>query len=569
MYQPKPDFLEKSRAVFASNAPPSLFDLRTRVAAGATGTTRRDALSALDSLPRLFGRELSAIRASVGTVRDLFVSRTAAELGISQKRFANIRSCVVGALNAYGEKVASITKRIPMTPAWEDLLGLNPNRHYQMALYRLACFCSHMDTAPHEVGQETLLGFFSALEAEEVVKNPHKVLKHTISHWNMCAKRLAGWPQTRLTTPFEQDTFSFPLAKFPQSFQDDLGRWKHRLLAADPLDPDAPVRPLQPITVKTQSALVVRFASALVRSGDVSLDQVSTLRVLVELVHFKSGLRYFLNRLENKPTEYLGKIAKTLLYIAKHYCRLDNEAIIELQRIVKRVEIDRQRQMTPRNRERLRQFDDPDNIDKLLRFPEQERKRGLTEKNPHRAAKCFERALSVAILIFCGLRIKNLRSINLTTDIHRAANKCFLSIDGSKVKNRQNLEFELPDDVAELMDEFIRNHRPRLAGHEGPYLFPGRDGGPMADNTMRWDIEEALRKRAGLIVNPHLLRHIIAKIVVEQDPALCIAVSRHLGHKRIDMTMAHYLGTETRASARHINRLVQDAVKNPPKGSGE
>jgi hypothetical protein len=37
---------------------------------------------------------------------------------------------------------------------------------------------------------------------------------------------------------------------------------------------------------------------------------------------------------------------------------------------------------------------------------------------------------------------------------------------------------------------------------------------------MSSDIRNALRRRAGLGVNPQLFRHAIAKIVVERDPGL-------------------------------------------------
>jgi integrase len=68
-----------------------------------------------------------------------------------------------------------------------------------------------------------------------------------------------------------------------------------------------------------------------------------------------------------------------------------------------------------------------------------------------------------------------------------------------------------------------------------------------------------MRRRVGLTMNPHLMRHTVAKIVVERDPGMYGAVSQLLGHKHMDMTSAHYLGTETRAAGRHVNRLLQHA----------
>ena len=238
--------------------------------------------------------------------------------------------------------------------------------------------------------------------------------------------------------------------------------------------------------------------------------------------------------------------------IAKHYCKLDEPALKQLELISRNLESRGPRQLTAKNRERLRQFDDPENVAKLLAFPQEGRARGLKQKNPVRVAKCFERALAVGLFINCTLRIGTLRLIDMATDLSWVSGKCFLSIDATRVKNGQPLEFELPEDVATSLQEYIRDHRPKLAGSDGPYLFPGRDGGPRSQSTMRSDFTEVMRKRVGLVVNPHLIRHAIAKIVVERDPSLYAVISRQLGHKRMDMTMQHYLDAETRASGRLI-----------------
>ncbi len=76
---------------------------------------------------------------------------------------------------------------------------------------------------------------------------------------------------------------------------------------------------------------------------------------------------------------------------------------------------------------------------------------------------------------------------------------------------------------------------------------------------MRACVSDAVRRHTGLTVSPHLFRHVIAKIVVERDPAMYIAVSRHLGHKSINTTLCSYLGTETRAASRHLHKILAGA----------
>jgi integrase len=558
-----PDFLARSREAFASNRGMTLQNVRDRVAESAAGTARRDLLSSLDTIARLHGRALSQVPATANAVRDLLASKTAAQLNISDKRYANIRSLLSAAVRDYANAPQPITKRIPLTKEWQALRERIEKHSYRMALNRLAAYCSFMGISPEDVGREVLAGLYTALDAEEIVKNPRRLLKHTIAHWNMCRQQVPNWPDIILSSPFKKAPITLPLSAFPTAFQADLECWRQRLLDPDIMDSDAPRRKLRPVTVDGHVDLIVRFASVLVHKGHAAIEQITGLDTLVDIKRYKAGLRFFLERSNNNPTPYIARMANLLRLVAKHYCKVDQAVLKQLDLIARNLETRGPRQITDENRERLRQFDDPANVAKLLAFPAEERARGLAQKNPVRAAKCFERALAAGLFIHCTLRIGTLRLINITTDLSWVAGKCHLSIDGARVKNGQPLEFELPDEVAALLQEYIREYRPKLAGSDGPYLFPGRDGGPRPASTMRNDFSEVMLKRAGLVMNPHLTRHAVAKIVVERDPGMYAVISRQLGHKRMDMTMQHYLGTETRASGRHINKLLRQALLDP------
>ena len=91
------------------------------------------------------------------------------------------------------------------------------------------------------------------------------------------------------------------------------------------------------------------------------------------------------------------------------------------------------------------------------------------------------------------------------------------------------------------------------------------EGQPRSKTALSDAIRRGMR-RAGLEMNPHLFRHAIAKIAVEDDPGAYLAVSRVLGHTTLDTTMGHYLGTETKAAGRHVDRLLAEAKAKAPKG---
>lgn len=214
MNQLTPEFLKKARQAFKSNAGVSLQDVRTAVAALPASTKRRDTLSALDGVRKLYGRDLQTVPADWRTLRSLFVSRNAAQLGVSEKRLANIRSEVTKAVRTFGVSSPAMTKRIALEPAWSQLLASAPNKRYGHALSRLACFCSLMGIPTSGVNSEALLAFHEALVAEEVIKDPRKILKFTISHWNMCRSRVKGWPDYKLASPFPSSQYALDLGDF-------------------------------------------------------------------------------------------------------------------------------------------------------------------------------------------------------------------------------------------------------------------------------------------------------------------------------------------------------------------
>ncbi|MDX2027190.1 MAG: tyrosine-type recombinase/integrase [Alphaproteobacteria bacterium] len=562
-----PQFLEQSRAAFQTEASISLADVRTKVIqdAALTPIQRRDILSALHRVETLFGKPLSEISARPGAVRGLFLDASPAKLRVSPKTLRNIRALVGQVTRRYGIPVRQLTRRISIAPEWQNLLDRIPVAYQRQALYRLAAYAAVMEIKPEQVSQAALLGLHTALMAEEIVKNPRNILKNTIANWNRCIRSVSGWPQIVLSSPFKTTPQTLPLSAFPKNFQDDVGQWVRKVRDSDALDEDAPVRALRQTTIDHRILQIRQFASALVSRGDMEVEDITSIADLLKPEPFRSGLRFFLERQKGHTTTRLHNMANALRHIAKHHCKFEPEVLTELDRICRKLDPGTGRQMAARNRERLRQFDDPGNVGRLLRFPEEQAVRAAKEKNPLRAAKRMERAVALGILLHTGLRSRTLRSLQLE-DFHWSAGTrsgpCHLYVREETTKTDRPLEFELPQETAARIRGFINDYRPRLPGAEGAYLFPGVKGNARSKNAMYVAITDGLRKDAGLTVNPHLLRHAIAKIAVEQNPDAYLAVSRVLGHSSLETTMAHYLGTETKAAGRHLDRLLVQARDN-------
>jgi integrase len=324
----------------------------------------------------------------------------------------------------------------------------------------------------------------------------------------------------------------------------------------DPLDKDSPVRAIRPITLEKYRYTFRRVASALVRTGRVGIDAVTGLKILVEVDNFKEGLRPFLQA-DGKSSGFVHMMATQLVAVARRHLRLSDDHLDELKVIATRLRPANVAGMGQRNRVRLEQFDDEAVVQRLLRFPEDELGRALSQRNPFRRAKGVERALAISILIFTGIRVKNLRQFRLDQNIRRSGKRVFIRYVEDETKTHAALELELPAETIGLLDAFLDQHRGQLPCADSPWLFPGQSDGPRSYSAMRDAVGRPLRKHAGIELSPHLYRHIIAKIVAERAPENLHHVSRMLGHKSIRPTYRCYLGTEAPAASRWFADLVR------------
>ena len=290
-----PTFLARSRAAFASANQSTLADVKrlAEVDKQLTATQRRDLLSALNRLEHLFQTPLVQLEASPRRMRELFASKSPAQLDLSEKTFANIRSLVVQALERYAAPALSLTRRIPIAPSWRMLLDRIETAYQRQALYRLATYCSVMGIAPDEVTPQTLLGLFEALKAEEAIKGPKSIIKNTIRTGTARPGPCPAGLRQLLYSPFKQEPYTLPLSAFPTSFQEEVGLWRERMANPDPLDDEAPARALRPATIEHRVYNFRQFASALVHTGYLPVEAITSLSVLFQPEAFKAAFASF------------------------------------------------------------------------------------------------------------------------------------------------------------------------------------------------------------------------------------------------------------------------------------
>jgi integrase len=384
--------------------------------------------------------------------------------------------------------------------------------------------------------------------------------------WNRATQTLSTLPLSRLKVPQYKEIYSLPWDTFLPSLRHELTAYLARLSGADLLA-DGDFRPLRPASIQSYDRLFRAYLSALVHRG----RDIASLRSLADIVAvetIKDGLPFFIERGSGKKTPQAYQIARLLLAVARHSVRVDNVHLEKLRAICRRLDPG-QAGLTPKNRDRLRQFDNSINVQALITVPSRIGARYEKRANPTRAdALAVQSALAVEILLMVPIRIGNLAGLDLDNNILRTRAKgravTHLAIAADQVKNGMAIEAELPAETAQLLDLYVERFRPLLLPQPSSWLFPNSTGGPKKPGYLGLQISKFLERECGLRVNPHLFRHIAAKLYLEAHPGAYGVIRLIHGHISVDTTTRAYCGTETAAAMRHFDAHVLRLRRQAP-----
>jgi integrase len=337
---------------------------------------------------------------------------------------------------------------------------------------------------------------------------------------------------------------------------------------------------LRPASLFNREFQLRQFVSALAQRGR-DPDSLRSLADLVAISTVKEGLRFFLERTQNKRTQQIHHIACFLTATARHWVKVDAAHLEALRRICRGLD-PRNVGLTTKNRTRLRQFDDPKNVQALLVLPQRLVASASRGTEPtHAKALSVQTALMIEILIMMPIRIKNLASLVLDRHILRGRGRgrslVHLVIPGPETKNSVDFEAELPSSTVALLDLYIERYRPLLLDGPSSWLFPGRQNGQKSEQAIRSQIQTCVATKCGIKVNPHLFRHIAAKIHLDSNPGAYGFVRLIMGHKSVETTTRFYAGMEGAAALEHYDNSIlklrgkltaqaKSALSVPPTG---
>jgi hypothetical protein len=316
------------------------------------------------------------------------------------------------------------------------------SRSDKIALSRVLHFCSAQGIGPNAVTEGNFDEYRLHLD-RSLLKRPNETFDMTVRAWRRAEEAIEGWPQVCVSIPDRRRQWVFRWDRFPSSLHQDCQTWCDRLAGRDPME-DTPFRPVRPVTVAHRDWQIRSFASALVSRGR-DPATLTSLRDLIEIDAFKSGLRFLLDREGGAPTTAIADLASSLKAVARHHVRVEPHHLDQMGSIIRRL-VPGRRGLTETNRTRLRSFDDQRNILALLKLPDELMRQARRHRNLQRGAVRAQMAVAIEILLMAPVRMSNLTKLDIEQNLVRPGQgrALHLVVGAEEVKNREPLDYPLP-----------------------------------------------------------------------------------------------------------------------------
>lgn len=511
---------------------------------------RQDVCSSLRTIAKALKRAPEHVPAHAGSLRIALKDIAPAMVGLTTERFANIQSLSRFAFAHLG--INGARQKEPLSSAWANGLSAMPTKALRVGLMSMGRYCTAQQIEPEEVTQSTFDSFKDYLDQTRLSRDPRETHRMACKLWNEAGVKVCMWPKTKIAVPSYRNSYVVPWTTFPVSLKMEVDAYLDHLAGKDRFA-KRDFKPLRPSSVSTKSWHLHEFCSALVRAG----RDPSTLKSLVDLVTedaIRSGLGWLLD--VRKAERQAHGVGITLLILAKHHVKLPEAEIEWLQGVCK--ELDKTpRGMTAKNKERMRQFDDPRVLNDLLMAPRTLCAEAKKIEAPCKRALRVQTALAMELLLNVPIRLQNLSHLELGKHIIRMR-KCVvrLVIEGKETKNGQPYDAILMPELSRLIEEYVDHQLPVLQrGKPSVWMFPGYKGAK-THPPFRKQIMSAVKRLAGATLNPHSFRHLAAKLILDEEPGAYGKVRLVLGHTSTATTQRAYAGNENAAALRHYDRTI-------------
>ncbi|MFT4026592.1 MAG: site-specific integrase [Novosphingobium sp.] len=538
--------------------------------------TRREIRSRIECFARVSGRSPADIIADPATIRALADKAQWHLAGYSKASWANVMSTLRRALNIAGVRVHRQRRNFTLDPAWDELLAPLARRDRD-ELRRFAGWCSTTGIAPIGVTAAAFERFLAFCEESMTQRNPRERAHVARRAWNR-AIAIEGSPYASVPAPAPSNKAAMRWTDFPETLRAEIADWSDHAVRTGKFTEG--YKPIKQVTLDGYLTRLRVLLTALVESG-VAAGYFTSIDQLIDPAMVVRGLEHRLgdHELDDRARQDLHGLVVACLNIGR-YRKIDEAHRTKLSRLEKKVRFVA-KGMNTKNKERLAALMQPKARRALLTLPQ----RVLDDlkdvaKPTVRQAQRMQHALQLDILLHLPMRVRNLAELDLASiivpPIAGTAGRWLISIPKDDVKNKVAVTGELIERPSAIATRFLETHRPVLAKDNSTRLFLGQTGKPKEIRSLAKQLVRFLKREAGVIVHPHLMRHLAAHLYLAAHPGDYATVSKLLGHKKIETTIRFYSGLEAEGAVATYGALVEQlyeaheaAGSKPPNMPGK
>jgi integrase len=528
---------------------------------GLPAIRQRDLRSATRRVAELIGDTPSAILLDMAAIAAKLAGISPPAVGLTPKRLANVRSDFVAAVRESGiQAVQSRSKSL--SAAWIKLFSAVPRRRRDIGLSRLGRYATSRGIEPNSVKDRVIEDFIAATRAQSLHRNPRALHRQTALIWNEAAGDPSLGLHKVVVPSFRGPPKRIEWARLPESFRKDVDAFLSWAGKSDPFAPDSRPRPLAPRTLKLRRNQLHAAATALVDSGTAPAA-IGSIADLLESGNFKSILRHRFELARGEVNTFNQQLGGILVSIARDWVNVDAGRLAELKRMAGRLPSP-PAGLTRKNKNFLRQFDEPKSLIRLVELPERLWSEVKRDSRPNfRTLAKAQAALAIGILTYIPIRVQNLSSLTFDTHLFvRSGDRAVstLELSDTETKNRMPLAYDIPPQLAKKLIEYRERITPKVIGHCPDMLFVNANGTPKCYGAVSWLIRTYLKRRVGITMSPHQFRHLSAKVLLDAQPGAFEVVRQLLGHRRHSTTVNAYAGIDSRRASRHHQRMIENVL---------
>jgi integrase len=419
---------------------------------------------------------------------------------------------------------------------------------------------------PEEVTDEVLGEFFEHRKQTTFRKITLAVRRETARAWNACIDTVEGFPIQALTVEALKSRLNGPeWESFPKGFRDEIEAYLVSLKVPHRSVSGRRWKGCKSSTITTRRREIVAAARQLVLLG-VPVESLTSLRNLLEPEKMGKLLDSYWAKNGEIPNTYVIDLAWKFLAIARHTNCLTPEELEELNDMRYALEQHRKLGLTDKNLTVVRAVISGNIWSKVIRLPDllMADAQKLRTKSPMKAAVLAQVAVAIRILTYAPVRIGNLASVSLETNLIRPDGidgPYWLVFPAHDVKNQVDLTFPFDGNITKFIELYIRDFRPVVVrGSNTSLLFPGGkgDGKNKLASTLSDQITRKIDKELGLRITGHQFRHAAAAIILKKEQGNYELVRRILGHRNIQTTTKFYVGLETVESSKQFGAMIEE-----------